>query len=129
MFSFNSNKSNQRLYTVKRAAPIKVKIIAADFELCSLAIQSFDNPEVQIPQWCIAMSPQQKSRQKENIETKVDTWGKIFPTKVETQQASLTYVKKLLTVGVSSITYLRSMFPEEAYTQKNLNGLTLKILK
>ena len=128
MFSFNLNKSNQRLYTVKRAAPIKVKIIAADFELCSLAIQSFDNPEVQIPQ-CTAMSTLQKSRQKENIETKVDTWKKIFPTKVETQQASLTYVKKLLTVGVSSITYLRSMFPEEAYTQKNLNGLTLKILK
>ena len=75
------------------------------------------------------MSTLQKSRQKENVETKVDTWGKIFPTKVETQQASLTYVKKLLTVGVSSITYLRSMFPEEAYTQKNLNGLKLKILK
>ena len=128
MFSFNLNKSNQRLYTVKGAAPIKVKIIASDFELCSLAIQSFDNPEVLIPQ-CIAMSTLQKSRQKETIETKVDTWGKIFPTKVETQQASLTYVKKLLTVGVSSITYLRSMFPEEAYTQKNLNGLTLKILK
>ena len=128
MFSFNLNKSNQRLYTVKRAAPIKVKIIAADLKLCSLSIQALDNPEVKIPQ-CTAMSTQQKSRQKENIETKVDTWGKIFPTKVETQQASLTYVKKLLTVGVSSITYLRSMFPEEAYTQKNLNGLTLKILK
>ena len=128
MFSFNLNKSNQRLYTVKRAAPIKVKIIAADLEHRSLTIQAFDNPEVYIPQ-CTAMSTMQKSRQKENIETKVDTWGKIFPTKVETQQASLTYVKKLLTVGVSSITYLRSMFPEEAYTQKNLNGLTLKILK
>ena len=128
MFSFNWNKSNQRLYTVKRAAPIKVKIIAADSKLRSLTIQAFDNPEVQIPQ-CTAMSTLQKPRQKETIETKVDTWGKIFPTKVETQQASLTYVKKLLTVGVSSITYLRSMFPEEAYTQKNLNGLTLKILK
>ena len=128
MFSFNLNKSNQRLYTVKRAAPIKVKIIAADLKLCSLSSQAFDNPEVQLPQ-CTAMSTMQKSRQKESIKTKVDTWGKIFPTKVETQQASLTYVKKLLTVGVSSITYLRSMFPEEAYTQKNLNGLALKILK
>ena len=38
MFSFNLNKSNQRLYTVKGAAPIKVKIIAADLKLCSLAI-------------------------------------------------------------------------------------------
>ena len=38
MFSFNWNKSNQRLYTVKRAAPIKVKIIAADSELRSLTI-------------------------------------------------------------------------------------------
>ena len=48
---------------------------------------------------------------------------------MESQQASLVYVKKLLTTGISTITYLRSMFPEEAYARKNLNGLKLMILK
>ena len=56
-------------------------------------------------------------------------WTNMFPGKIKTQQASLLYVKKLLTVGVSTITYLRSMFPEEAYARKSLNGLKLQILK
>ena len=53
----------------------------------------------------------------------------MFPGKIKTQQASLLYVKKLLAVGVSTISYLRSMFPEEAYARKSLNGLRLQILK
>ena len=75
------------------------------------------------------MSTLQRYRQKEITKPKVDNWEKLFPTKVETQQASLIYVKKLLTVGISSITYLRSMFPEEAFSRKSLDGLKLKILK
>ena len=58
-----------------------------------------------------------------------DQWSKMFPEKIKTQQASLLYVKKLLAVGVSTISYLRSMFPEEAYARKSLNGLRLQILK
>ena len=53
----------------------------------------------------------------------------MFPTKLETQQRSLLYVKKMLTVGISTISYLRSMFHEEAYSKKSLNGLQLRILK
>ena len=58
-----------------------------------------------------------------------DTWVKIFPAKIKSQQTSLLYVKKLLSVGVSTISYLRSMFPEEAYARKSLDGLRLQILK
>ena len=58
-----------------------------------------------------------------------DNWVKIFPAKIQTQKDSLLYVKKLLAVGVSTISYLRSMFPEEAYERKSLNGLRLQILK
>ena len=58
-----------------------------------------------------------------------ETWGKMFPAKIKTQQTSLLYVKKLLSVGVSTISYLRSMFPEEAYAKKGLDGLRLQILK
>ena len=69
------------------------------------------------------------SAQKSRLATKVDNWSLMFPTKLETQQASLLYVKKMLTVGISTISYLRSMFPEEAYSRKSLNGLQLRILK
>ena len=58
-----------------------------------------------------------------------DNWVKMFPAKIESQQQSLIYVKKLLSVGLSTISYLRSMFPEEAYARRNLNGLKLMILK
>ena len=73
------------------------------------------------------MSTAQKIRGQSTREP--DTWVKMFPGKIKTQQASLLYVKKLLTVGVSTISYLRSMFPEEAYARKTLNGLKLQILK
>ena len=74
------------------------------------------------------MSTKQKTRLQGSIK-QPDNWTKMFPAKVESQQASLVYVKKLLSVGLSTITYLRSMFPEEAYARKNLNGLKLMILK
>ena len=46
---------------------------------------------------------------------KSGNWSKCFPTKFSTETSSCTFVKKLLTVALSNITYLRSMFPEEAY--------------
>ena len=55
-------------------------------------------------------------------------WSKTFPAKIETQNQSCIFVKKLLTVSISNITYLRSMFPEEAYANRSMDGLPLKIL-
>jgi hypothetical protein len=45
------------------------------------------------------------------------SWSKVFPSKVDTEQKSCTFVKKLLTVAVSNITYLRCMFPEISYVR------------
>ena len=56
-------------------------------------------------------------------------WSKTFPKKIETRTKSCLFVKKLLTVSISNITYLRSMFPEEAYAKRSMDGLPLKILK
>ena len=56
-------------------------------------------------------------------------WSKCFPTKFSTETSSCTFVKKLLTVAVSNITYLRSMFPEQAYANRTMDGLPLEILK
>uniref|UniRef100_A0A8C4REM5 HORMA domain containing 1 n=1 Tax=Erpetoichthys calabaricus TaxID=27687 RepID=A0A8C4REM5_ERPCA len=42
----------------------------------------------------------------------------VFPPVVETQQQSLMLVKRLLAVAISSITYLRGLFPERAYGTK-----------
>ena len=55
-------------------------------------------------------------------------WSKTFPSKIETETRSCVFVKKLLTVSISNITYLRSMFPEEAYANRSMDGLPLKIL-
>ena len=55
-------------------------------------------------------------------------WSKTFPSKMETDTKSCVFVKKLLTVSISNITYLRSMFPEEAYSNRSMDGLPLKIL-
>ena len=55
-------------------------------------------------------------------------WSRTFPAKMETETKSCVFVKKLLTVSISNITYLRSMFPEEAYSNRSMDGLPLKIL-
>ena len=60
---------------------------------------------------------------------KKGTWSKCFPAKFSTETTSCTFVKKLVTVAVSNITYLRTMFPEKAYANRSLDGLSLKILK
>jgi len=59
----------------------------------------------------------------------VAQWAKIFPAKIKSQQQSVLFVKKLLTVSLSNIAYLRSMFPEEVYAEKSLGGLKIKTLK
>jgi len=56
-------------------------------------------------------------------------WTKVFPNKLTTEQGSLMFVKRLMTVAISNITYIRGMFPEDAYANRSLNKLSLKILK
>ncbi|XP_047480440.1 uncharacterized protein LOC125033027 isoform X2 [Penaeus chinensis] len=57
-----------------------------------------------------------------------DTWSSVFVSQVSSEQKSLLFVKRLVSVVVSSVTYLRGLFPEEAYEEKVLDGLTVKIL-
>ena len=45
------------------------------------------------------------------------------------QTKSCTFVKKLMAVAISNITYLRSVFPEKVYANRVLDGLPLKILR
>ena len=47
---------------------------------------------------------------------------------METGTQSCVFFKKLLTVSISNITYLKSMFPEKAYSSRSMDGLPLKIL-
>ncbi|XP_072132385.1 HORMA domain-containing protein 1 [Mobula birostris] len=52
-----------------------------------------------------------------------------FPSKVSTEHQSLVLVKRLLAVAISSITYLRGLFPEYAYGTRYLDDLCVKILR
>ena len=49
-------------------------------------------------------------------------WAQIFPNEQVTEQKSCLFVKKLLAVAVSNITYLRAIFPEHAFGDKCLEG-------
>ncbi|XP_053133273.1 HORMA domain-containing protein 1 isoform X2 [Hemicordylus capensis] len=53
----------------------------------------------------------------------------IFPNKIATEQQSLVLVKRMLAVAVSCITYLRGIFPEDAYGTRYLDDLCVKILR
>ncbi|KAA0703380.1 HORMA domain-containing protein 1 [Triplophysa tibetana] len=53
----------------------------------------------------------------------------MLPDVVKTEQQSLVLVKKLLAIAVSSITYLRGLFPEKAYGSKYVGELKVLILR
>uniref|UniRef100_A0A667YND4 HORMA domain-containing protein n=1 Tax=Myripristis murdjan TaxID=586833 RepID=A0A667YND4_9TELE len=53
----------------------------------------------------------------------------MFPNEVSTEQESMVVVKKLLAIAVSSITYLRGLFPEKAYGSKDVEGQKVMILR
>ncbi|CAL8247783.1 unnamed protein product [Lota lota] len=53
----------------------------------------------------------------------------LLPNVVSTEQQSLVVVKKLLAIAVSSITYLRGLFPEKAYGTKHVEEQKVMILR
>ncbi|XP_051944777.1 zebrafish testis-expressed 38 [Hippocampus zosterae] len=65
------------------------------------------------------------------IKKKADTaeWTGLFPNDLDNKQGSLVFVKRMMAVAVSSITYLRGIFPEDAYCSRYLEDLCIKILR
>ncbi|ESO10793.1 hypothetical protein HELRODRAFT_167292 [Helobdella robusta] len=59
----------------------------------------------------------------------VGTWSETFPEQINTLKESVMFMKRLLGVAICNITYLRTMFPGDAYIDKSLEGVQLKILK
>ncbi|MCJ8728641.1 hypothetical protein PDJAM_G00006790 [Pangasius djambal] len=55
--------------------------------------------------------------------------SQMLPRVVATEQQSLVVVKKLLAIAVSSITYLRGLFPEKAYGSKYVEEQKVMILR
>ena len=49
-------------------------------------------------------------------------WIGLFENELKTEQQSLVFVKRMMAVAVSSITYLRGIFPEDAYRSRYLEG-------
>ncbi|KAL1132744.1 hypothetical protein AAG570_010696 [Ranatra chinensis] len=52
----------------------------------------------------------------------------MFPNKVDTFVGSKKFIKKLTALVFSSITYMRGIFPENAYMINELGGRQLKVL-
>jgi len=57
------------------------------------------------------------------------SWTDTFPETQVTQLQSTVFMKKLLAVSISNIAYMRMIFPEEAFSDRNLEGLNLKLLR
>lgn len=49
-------------------------------------------------------------------------WAQVFPTEQLSETKSALFVKKLLAISVSNITYLRAIFPEHAFGDRALEG-------
>ncbi|XP_072046719.1 uncharacterized protein [Amphiura filiformis] len=60
---------------------------------------------------------------------KTGEWSNIFPPEQLSETQSALFVKKLMAVAVSNITYLRTIFPEHAFGDRCLDDLNLKILR
>ncbi|MTV28774.1 hypothetical protein FTX61_25850, partial [Nitriliruptoraceae bacterium ZYF776] len=56
-------------------------------------------------------------------------WQKTFPLQINTETLSLVFVKKLFAVAVSNVAFVRKLFPDNAFFDKNIEGISLKILK
>ncbi|XP_072919034.1 zebrafish testis-expressed 38 isoform X4 [Hemitrygon akajei] len=62
-------------------------------------------------------------------EKQISGWTAIFPNDVATEHQSLVFTKRMMALGVSCITYLRGIFPEDAYRTRYLEGMCVKILR
>uniref|UniRef100_UPI00398F1DB5 zebrafish testis-expressed 38 isoform X2 n=1 Tax=Pristiophorus japonicus TaxID=55135 RepID=UPI00398F1DB5 len=69
------------------------------------------------------------AQQMRTSEKQISGWSAIFPNDVTTQHQSLVFIKRMMAVGVSCITYLRGIFPEDAYRTRYLEGMCVKILR
>lgn len=50
-------------------------------------------------------------------------WQKTFPLQISTETLSLVFVKKLFAVAVSNVAFVRKLFPDNAFFDKNIEGL------
>ena len=78
------------------------------------------------------MSTMQRARLSTAAATTTDAdtaaFTKVFPC-AATEQGSAQFVKKLVAVAVSNITYLRGLFPRDAFQEKSVAGLPIKVLR
>uniref|UniRef100_A0A8C9RRC8 Zebrafish testis-expressed 38 n=1 Tax=Scleropages formosus TaxID=113540 RepID=A0A8C9RRC8_SCLFO len=57
------------------------------------------------------------------------TWKSLFENELRTREQSEVFVKQMVALAVSSITYLRGIFPEEAYRSRYLEDLCVKLIR
>merc|ERR1719209_1153596 len=55
-------------------------------------------------------------------------FNKVFPS-AATEQGSAIFVKKLVAVAISNITFIRCFFPRDAFQERSVDGLAIKVLK
>ncbi|XP_058483672.1 zebrafish testis-expressed 38 [Solea solea] len=56
-------------------------------------------------------------------------WTGLFLCDLKSKQESLVFAKRMMALAVSSITYLRGIFPEDAYISRYVEDLCVKVLR
>ena len=75
---------------------------------------------------CVCSELKMSTRQ---LHLQSGSWTDTFPETQVTQLQSTVFMKKLLAVAISNIAYMRVILPEEAFSDRNLEGLNLKLLR
>ncbi|XP_066537894.1 zebrafish testis-expressed 38 [Hoplias malabaricus] len=68
-------------------------------------------------------------RKRGKAKQEIAEWDSLFHQELRTQEQSLVFVKRMLVLAVSSVTYLRGIFPEDAYRSRYLEDLCIKVLR
>ncbi|KAI0988757.1 hypothetical protein GJ496_003339 [Pomphorhynchus laevis] len=59
----------------------------------------------------------------------VEGWTSVFPSSVSDQISSKKFVKRLFTIALSTVVYVRKVLDESSFDDRNVSGLALKIIR
>ena len=66
-------------------------------------------------------------RRKETAKETINC-SEFFPAQIDDRKTSTEFVRQLVTIGLSTVLYLRTDLPEKVFNSVDLDGLPLKIL-
>ena len=73
--------------------------------------------------------PQQQQQQQQQLQPQEQKLEQIALASGVSMKSSTNFLKRLCALSISTISYLRNVFPEEAYGDKRLGSVSLKVIQ